>query len=193
MNRISEASEMQDEIIAILSCADFHPGGESVKIAQTYGAIVILSRHVALKTRRAARYGHMNLPTLDLRKTMIRWEPAPDELSIVADQGRLVDGLARDAGQSVFDCHIKTPQRITDGATPVCRSCIRNGADGNSPCYCSNNPAAHRFRNPATAWSFILNTRISLKDTSPLSQNMAPNLTAKASFADSNKPAKPIT
>ena len=42
--------------------------------------------------------------------------PASDELSVIADDGRLDDALARDLGQSVFEHHTKTPQRTADGA-----------------------------------------------------------------------------
>ncbi len=42
--------------------------------------------------------------------------PASDELSVIADEGRLDDALACDLGQSVFDYHAQTPQRTADGA-----------------------------------------------------------------------------
>ncbi|WP_390913759.1 AAA family ATPase [Pseudosulfitobacter sp. SM2401] len=45
--------------------------------------------------------------------------PTSDELSVIADEGRLDDALARDLGQSVFDYHAKTPQRTADGATLI--------------------------------------------------------------------------
>ena len=45
--------------------------------------------------------------------------PASDELSVVADEGRLDDALARDLGQSVFEYHDKAPQRSADGATLI--------------------------------------------------------------------------
>ena len=45
--------------------------------------------------------------------------PASDELSVIADEGRLDDALARDLGQGVFDFHAKTPLRTADGATLI--------------------------------------------------------------------------
>ena len=45
--------------------------------------------------------------------------PASDELSVIADEGRLDDALACDLGQSVFDYHAQTPQRTADGATLI--------------------------------------------------------------------------
>ncbi len=154
---------MQNEVIAFLSEADAHPGGEPVEVVQTHGAIIFLSGDVALKIKRAVRYDYMDLSTLDLREKMIRRElelnqpiapdiyktvfpvtreangtlaldgdgtpvewvlhmrrfPSSDELSVIADEGRLDDMLARDLGQGVFDYHLKTPQHITDGATLV--------------------------------------------------------------------------
>lgn len=163
MSKVSKESEMQDDVIALLSCADTHPGGEPVKVIQTHGALVFLSGGVALKIKRAVRYDYMDLSTLDLREKMIRRElalnqpvapeiyddvipvtreangrlaldgdgppvewilrmrrfPASDELSVIADDGRLDDVLARDLGQGVFDYHVKTPQRTADGATLI--------------------------------------------------------------------------
>ena len=42
--------------------------------------------------------------------------PASDELSVIADDGRLDDALARDLGQAVFDYHTMTQHRTADGA-----------------------------------------------------------------------------
>ncbi|MHA6323658.1 bifunctional aminoglycoside phosphotransferase/ATP-binding protein [Roseivivax sp. CAU 1753] len=66
--------------------------------------------------------GHL---ALDGDGTPVEWVlrmwqfPASDELSTIADAGRLDDALARDLGQGVFDYHLKTPQRFTDGATLI--------------------------------------------------------------------------
>jgi len=163
MPRTSKDSGIQDDVIAFLSSADTHPGGEPAEIVQTHGAIVFLSGDVALKIKRAVRYDYMDLSTLELREKMIRRElalnqpvapgvydkvipvtreanghlaldgdgtpvewvlymrrfPASDELSVIADEGRLDDALASDLGQSVFDYHVKTPQRTADGATLI--------------------------------------------------------------------------
>ena len=45
--------------------------------------------------------------------------PASDELSVIADDGRLDDGLARSLGQAVFDFHAKSSRRSVDGATLI--------------------------------------------------------------------------
>jgi len=163
MVRKSSPSETQDEVIAFLSGAKSHPGGEPVEIVQTHGALVFLSGNVALKIKRAVRYDYMDLSTLKLREKMLRRElalnqpvapqiyddvipitreangglalngdgppvewvlrmqrfPASDELSVIADEGRLDDVLADDLGRCVFDYHVMTPQRTADGATLI--------------------------------------------------------------------------
>jgi aminoglycoside phosphotransferase family enzyme/predicted kinase len=45
--------------------------------------------------------------------------PASDEVSAIADAGRLDDSLARDLGQGVFDYHTSAPQRTADGAALI--------------------------------------------------------------------------
>jgi aminoglycoside phosphotransferase family enzyme/predicted kinase len=66
--------------------------------------------------------GHL---ALDGNGTPVEWAlrmwrfPASDELSVIADDGKLDDALARDLGQGVFDYHVKTPQRSSDGATLI--------------------------------------------------------------------------
>ncbi|EEB82808.1 bifunctional aminoglycoside phosphotransferase/ATP-binding protein [Roseobacter sp. GAI101] len=60
---------------------------------------------------------------LDGSGTPVEWVlrmwrfPAADELSVIAQEGRLDDALARDLGQAVFDYHERTPTRSADGAT----------------------------------------------------------------------------
>jgi aminoglycoside phosphotransferase family enzyme/predicted kinase len=62
---------------------------------------------------------------LDGRGTPVEWVlrmrrfNASDELSTIADEGRLDDTLARDLGQCVSDYHVKTPLRTADGATLI--------------------------------------------------------------------------
>ncbi|SHL57096.1 hypothetical protein SAMN05444414_12027 [Roseovarius marisflavi] len=62
---------------------------------------------------------------LDGNGTPVEWVlrmrrfPASDELAVIAHEGRLDDVLARALGQSVFDYHVKTPQRTADGATLI--------------------------------------------------------------------------
>ena len=163
MNQISGNSETQDDVIAFLSSANGHPGGEPVEVVQTHGAMIFLAGDVALKIKRAVRYDYMDLSTLELRERIIRRElelnqpvapeiydavipvtleangrlkldgggtpvewvlrmwrfPASDELTVIADDGRLDDALARDLGQGVFDYHVKTPQRSADGANLI--------------------------------------------------------------------------
>lgn len=64
--------------------------------------------------------GHL---ALDGRGAPVEWVlrmrrfPAADELSVIADDGRLDDALARDLGQGVFDYHAKTPERTANGVT----------------------------------------------------------------------------
>lgn len=66
--------------------------------------------------------GHL---ALDGDGTPVEWGlrmwrfPASDELSEIADDGRLDDALAHDLGQSVSDYHAKAPQRSADGATLI--------------------------------------------------------------------------
>ena len=163
MNQSSGSPAPQDDVIAFLSSASGHPGGGSVDVLQTHGAIVFLAGAVALKIKRAVRYDYMDLSTLELREKLLRRElelnqpvapeiydtvipvtretdgrlaldgsgtpvewvlwmrrfPASDELSVIADDGRLGDTLARDLGQGVFDYHAQTPQRNADGATLI--------------------------------------------------------------------------
>lgn len=109
MEQIFESPDTQNDVIVFLSSAKGHPGGGPVEVVQTHGAMIFLAGDVALKIKRAVRYDYMDLSTLDLRE-------ADGHLAL---DGKLDDALARDLGQGVFDCHVKTPQRSSDGATMI--------------------------------------------------------------------------
>lgn len=66
----------QDDVIAFLGSAAGHPGGGSVEIVETHGAIVFLAGDVALKIKREVRYDYMDLSTCAQRKAMLQRELA---------------------------------------------------------------------------------------------------------------------
>lgn len=66
----------QEDVIAFLGSAAGHPGGGSVEIVETHGAIIFLAGDIALKIKREVTYDYMDLSTLALRERVLRRELA---------------------------------------------------------------------------------------------------------------------